>query len=316
MTDDGPHASGVQLAGPAAAFASLVRSVATDLLEARDELNRLDGVAGDGDLGLTVTTAARALIELAPTLAELEEADAIRRCGTELARRAPSTGGTLLAFAFMAAGKAGVDPGAPPVERAAGYLDAAAGTIAERGRVSPGDRTLLDALRPAADAVRAAADAAADIASAARDAAQAADDGARATASMDAKVGRAGWLAERAAGSEDAGARLIAIAAAAVARRLAAAAIAIAIRRAPASSLPAARSASQPARPTLASIEAVARAPSPAARAASRAALAPSAPASAAARTASAAGRRASSIVRSPGVTLPRSAIERAAASR
>jgi hypothetical protein len=38
---------------------------------------------------------------------------------------------------------------------------------------------------------------------------------------MDAKVGRAGWLAERAAGSEDAGARLIAIAAAAAARRVA-----------------------------------------------------------------------------------------------
>jgi hypothetical protein len=32
-------------------FAALVTAVATDLLEARDELNRLDGVAGDGDLG-------------------------------------------------------------------------------------------------------------------------------------------------------------------------------------------------------------------------------------------------------------------------
>jgi len=221
MTDYGPDASAGPLAGPGAALATLVRAVATDLLAARDELNRLDGVAGDGDLGLTVTTAARALIELAPTLAELEEADAIRRCGTELARRAPSTGGTLLAFAFMAAGKAGVDPAAPPVERAAGYLDAAARSIAERGRVAPGERTMLDALRPAADAVRSAADAGADVATAAGLAAQAADDGARATMSMDAKVGRAGWLAERAAGSEDAGARLIAIAAAAAARRVA-----------------------------------------------------------------------------------------------
>jgi dihydroxyacetone kinase len=220
MTDYGPDASAGPLAGPGAALATLVRAVATDLLAARDELNRLDGVAGDGDLGLTVTTAARALIELAPTLAELEEADAIRRCGTELARRAPSTGGTLLAFAFMAAGKAGVDPAAPPVERAAGYLDAAARSIAERGRVAPGERTMLDALRPAADAVRSAADAGADVATAAGLAAQAADDGARATMSMDAKVGRAGWLAERAAGSEDAGARLIAIGAAAAARRV------------------------------------------------------------------------------------------------
>jgi len=57
-----------------AGVAGLVVAVATDLLGARDELNRLDGVAGDGDLGLTVTNAARALIELAPSLEDLSEA--------------------------------------------------------------------------------------------------------------------------------------------------------------------------------------------------------------------------------------------------
>lgn len=221
MTDGGVAGSSAPLAGPSAAFASLVRAVAVDLLGSRDGLNRLDGVAGDGDLGLTVSTAARALIELAPTMAGLGEADAIRRCGTELARRAPSTGGTLIAFAFMAAAKAGVDPAAPAVERAAGYLEAAARTIAERGRVAPGDRTMLDALRPAADAVRAAADAGVDGESAAGLAARAADEGARATASMAATVGRAGWLPDRAAGHEDAGAHLVALAFTSAARTVA-----------------------------------------------------------------------------------------------
>lgn len=199
--------------------AQLVTTVATDLLERRDELNRLDGVAGDGDLGLTVSTAATALIELAPSLTELAEADAIRRCGTEIARKAPSTGGTLIAFAFMAAAKAEVDDGAPAVERAAAYIAAAADSIALRGQVAPGDRTMLDALRPAADAIGSAAERGADAASAAGAAAKASDDGARATASMPAKVGRAGWLADRAAGHEDAGARLVAMAFEAAARR-------------------------------------------------------------------------------------------------
>jgi dihydroxyacetone kinase len=196
-----------------------VTAVATDLLGARDELNRLDGVAGDGDLGLTVTNAARALIALAPTLTELSEADAIRRCGTEIARKAPSTGGTLLAFALMAAAKAGVDPGAPAAERAAAYLEAAAASIAQRGQVGPGDRTMLDALLPAAEAVRRVATAGRDAAAGAREAAAAADEGAAATASMAAKVGRAGWLADRAAGHEDAGARLVAMAFAIVANQ-------------------------------------------------------------------------------------------------
>ena len=210
MTDD-PGPTG-------AALASLVRAVATDLLERKDELNRLDGVAGDGDLGLTVSTGARALLDIAPTLESLPEADAIRRCGTEIARRAPSTGGTLIAFAFMAAAKAVVAPGAPAVERAAAYLEAAAESIAQRGQVALGDRTMLDALRPAAEAVRAAAERDDDAATAARAAAQAADEGAIRTAAMAAKVGRAGWLANRAAGHEDAGARLVALAISAAAR--------------------------------------------------------------------------------------------------
>ena len=195
-----------------AAFAALVRAVATDLLDRKDELNRLDGVAGDGDLGLTVSTGARALLDLAPTLEELAEADAIRRCGTEIARRAPSTGGTLIAFAFMAAAKADIVATASAVERAAAYLEAAAESVAQRGQVEVGDRTMLDALRPAAEAVRAAAERGDDAASAARAAALAAEEGAAATATMAAKVGRAGWLADRAAGHEDAGARLVALA--------------------------------------------------------------------------------------------------------
>lgn len=196
---------------PSAAFVALVRAVAGDLPDRKDELNRLDGVAGDGDLGLTMTAAANALLELAPSLESLAEADALRRCGTEIARRAPSTGGTLIAFALMAAAKADVAPDAEPLERAAAYLEAAAASVAQRGQVEPGDRTMLDALRPAADALRHAATSGMDARAALTEAASAADAGARGTASMPAKVGRAGWLADRAAGHEDAGARLIAL---------------------------------------------------------------------------------------------------------
>lgn len=202
----------------AAAFVALLRAVADELPNHRDELNRLDGVAGDGDLGLTVATACRALQELAPSLEALPEPEAIRKAGLEIARRAPSTGGTLIAFALMAAAKAAVAPGALPLARADAYLDAGATSIAQRGEVKPGDRTMLDALQPAADAVRVASHAGADPPVAARAAAAAADAGARATATMAAKVGRAGWLAERAAGHEDAGARLVALVFAAASR--------------------------------------------------------------------------------------------------
>ena len=120
----------------------------------------------------------------------------------------------------MAAAKASVDPGGSPMERAAGYLEAAAASIAQRGQVAPGDRTMLDALAPAAEAIRAGAARGDSAATAALEAARAADEGATSTASMAAKVGRAGWLADRAAGHEDAGARLIALVFAAAAKAI------------------------------------------------------------------------------------------------
>jgi dihydroxyacetone kinase len=205
------------------ALPDLIVAIADGLAAQRDELNRLDGVAGDGDLGLTASTAADALRELlaTPEFASLSEGEAIRRCGRELASKAPSTGGTLLAFALMAAGKAEVDPAAPPVARAAAYLRVAAETLAARGSVKAGDRTMLDALLPAVEAIEQAAAAGATPAAAARAAAEAADAGARATASMAPTVGRAAWLADRARDHQDAGARLIAMALAAAAGHLA-----------------------------------------------------------------------------------------------
>lgn len=205
-----------------ASLADLVVAIAAGLIAHRDELNRLDAVAGDGDLGLTASAAATALTELVamPEVAALPEGEAIRRMGRTIASKAPSTGGTLIAFGLMAAGRAEVDAGAPGQARAAAYLRAAADTIAARGNVKPGDRTMLDALLPAVEALDAAARSDSTPADAARAAAAAADGGARATTAMAATVGRAAWLAERARDHEDAGARLVAAAFAAAAAAL------------------------------------------------------------------------------------------------
>jgi len=192
-------------------IADVVLAVAGGLTDARELLNRLDGVAGDGDLGLTAGRAADALVEVAPTLAGLSAGDALKAVGMTLARRAPSTGGTLVAFACLAAAR--VEPAAGQTQPAqiADLLDAARDEIARRGKVEPGDRTMLDALAPAAAAFRAAADEGSEIGACLAAAAEAADRGATATIDMDATTGRAGWLADRARGHEDAGARLIAV---------------------------------------------------------------------------------------------------------
>jgi len=202
---------------------TILIAVATALADARDELNRLDGIAGDGDLGLTASRAAEALLELAPTIDDMDAGAAAKALGMTLARRAPSTGGTLIAFACLAAAKADLPPEGRPLELVAALLEAARTEMATRGKVAVGDRTMLDALAPAVDAFRRAVERGESAASAVRASADAADQGAVATAGMEATTGRAGWLADRARGHEDAGARLVAVVFAAAAEAVEAA---------------------------------------------------------------------------------------------
>jgi dihydroxyacetone kinase len=78
--------------------------------------------------------------------------------------------------------------------------------IAELGGAKLGDRTMLDALRPAAEAFDRALEAERVPAAAWKEAVQAARAGAEATAAMRPRLGRASYLGDRALGTPDAGA--------------------------------------------------------------------------------------------------------------
>src|ERR1700730_1323610 len=159
-------------------------SVADDIIAAQAELNSLDAVAGDGDLGLTMTTAAEAVKALLPELEGLDLAAALKRCGAELARNAPSPSGTLFATAFLRAGTATAQDsasGEAPVATLARLVTAAVEGIQQRGKAKPGDKTLLDALIPASEALVRASDLALDLQVALQQAADAARTGAEET---------------------------------------------------------------------------------------------------------------------------------------
>ena len=193
------------------AFREALIAASQALIDSTRELGRLDAAGGDGDLGVTLETgftAARHHLEQT----DQEGIDTqIRRVGEILCREAPSTMGTLfgtaLTMASMSLASGSLD-GSSLVE----FLEQLADEIAVLGRVEEGQRTALDALRPAARAAHDAHDASGgDVEKVLRAACAAAAAGAEATASMPAVVGRARWTAERAAGSVDAGARACAI---------------------------------------------------------------------------------------------------------
>jgi dihydroxyacetone kinase-like protein len=78
--------------------------------------------------------------------------------------------------------------------------------VVQRGKASPGEKTMVDALTPAVEALDAAVAGGKEGAEALGEAADAAEEGARATTPMVARKGRASYLGERSAGHQDPGA--------------------------------------------------------------------------------------------------------------
>jgi dihydroxyacetone kinase len=174
-------------------------AAASALEAARDELGRLDSAAGDGDHGMTMATAARAVRSALDAAPDAEGADLL----TRLAAAAGSVGGAsgpLYASGLLAMASAlRSNPEAPPWMLA----EAAERAMAALGRAKPGDKTILDALHPAVVALRETGDL--------DRAAAAAREGALATAGMVATVGRASRLGERSRGVADPGATSLAV---------------------------------------------------------------------------------------------------------
>jgi phosphoenolpyruvate---glycerone phosphotransferase subunit DhaL len=187
---------------------------AAEAVEAeRDELCRLDAAAGDGDHGVTMALAARAVRQTLATSPDASGAELV----TKLAFAMGSVGGAIgpiYASGLLAiAGALGASPANQTLTaaQALACAEAAESAISGLGHAKPGDKTILDALDPAVVALREAGAAGADLDDALDAAAVAARDGAASTATMIASVGRASRLGERSRGLADPGASSFAL---------------------------------------------------------------------------------------------------------
>ena len=203
----------------------LVRALtaaASALEGSADELNALDGYAGDGDLGITMSEACRALKDVLAANQGIEVGPLLSACGAAIARKAPSTSGTLVATGFLRAAKAvadpagrdpaGRDPARSDVEALGRAFAAATLGIQARGKAAPGDRTLVDGLDAVCTSLQESVGARHGVGDALHLAAAAASAAAERTVGMEPKVGRASWAPQRAVGHPDAGCTMLAIA--------------------------------------------------------------------------------------------------------
>lgn len=192
-------------------FRTGMAGAAQAMIDAKQELGRLDAIGGDGDLGATMEAGFKAVLERLEMGAGETIGDQVRTVGDTLCTHAPSTFGTLLGIAMTVAADPLDDGESLTIDTLAPFLDTMSKTIASVGKVELGQRTVLDALEPAASAARASGKTDPRLGSALEAACRAAEVGAEATAGMRPAVGRARWTAESATGSVDAGAKAFAI---------------------------------------------------------------------------------------------------------
>lgn len=173
------------------------------LEENKTKLNELDREIGDGDHGENM---ARGFTAVAGKVTGLQNDDigtilkstAMTLISTVGGASGPLYGSFFLKAAMTATGKQTLNP-----DEVKALWEAGLESVIARGKASVGDKTMVDAMRPAVQAL--GANLQRGLKEAAGQAALAARSGAESTISIVAKKGRASYLGERSIGHMDPG---------------------------------------------------------------------------------------------------------------
>jgi dihydroxyacetone kinase-like protein len=188
-----------------------VRRFAHLVAENRDLLTELDAAIGDADHGSNMdrgmTAAVAALDDNPPATAGA----LLSKVGMTLVSSVGGASGPLFGTLFLRMGSALGDADSVSATDVATALRAGLDGVVARGKAGPDDKTMYDALAPAADALAVALDDRATLAAGMKAAREAATAGRDATTPMLARKGRASYLGERSVGHQDPGATTVAL---------------------------------------------------------------------------------------------------------
>ena len=188
-----------------------LRAFAAEVATRRDELTALDAAIGDADHGVNMDRGMQAVAAKLAGPADGPAQDVplgplFKTAGMTLVSTVGGAAGPLYGTLFLEMGKAAADRTTLTAAEWAGVVSAGVAGVQMRGKAEPDDKTMVDALLPAAEALRAAAGSGASLAEALNAAADAAEAGMLATTPLVARKGRASYLGERSAGHQDPGA--------------------------------------------------------------------------------------------------------------
>ena len=188
-----------------------VRSFAHLVAENRDLLTELDAAIGDADHGSNMDRGMKAAVAALEASPPATAGGLFSKVGMTLVSTVGGASGPLFGTLFLRIGSTLGDAETTSPAALAAALRAGLDGVVQRGKAGPEDKTMYDALAPAADALDQALAEGADLAAGLRAARDAAAAGRDATTPMLARKGRASYLGERSVGHQDPGATSVAL---------------------------------------------------------------------------------------------------------
>ncbi|CAH1687045.1 Dihydroxyacetone kinase, ATP-dependent [Hyphomicrobiales bacterium] len=200
-TDDGRATP-----APEAVIAA-IRAGCEVLLAAEDRLTEMDRHVGDGDIGRSLAQGAEAVLARIDAMPGYATYAVLRELSLTIRRAMGGTSGPLYAAMALSASNSLKESHGDASASLAMAFSAAVASVSQLGGAKAGDRTMVDALLPAAEAIAQGGGVATQLAAAA----EAASLAAARTADMMPRRGRSSYIGERALGYPDPGAEAVAL---------------------------------------------------------------------------------------------------------
>jgi len=171
----------------------------------------LDSVAGDGDFGTSLASGFRAIESNWDSLDDGDIGKFLLSCSKILMTNCGGASGPIWGNALRKAGSYAKGTTSVNLQELAELMDAMVAGVKKVGGAELGDKTLLDALIPAAKSLEESAEDGSELKEAIEKAVDKADEGAENTKEIAAKKGRARYLGDRSIGNYDPGAKAISV---------------------------------------------------------------------------------------------------------
>lgn len=183
-----------------------IRAYSQVIVENKDYLTELDSAIGDADHGANMHRGFQAVLAKLPTVEDKDIGTILKTVGMTLLSTVGGAGGPLYGTFFIQAGTKLQAKMEITLTDWTAALDAGINGVVNLGKASVGDKTMIDALAPAAQALNSTAGKEVSMSEALKRSAKAAEEGMKSTIPLVARKGRASYLGERSAGHQDPGA--------------------------------------------------------------------------------------------------------------